>query len=146
MAERPFYETQYKSVTPPSDESVQIIDKSDDAPCEKCGHFVEVGDYPFCKGNQADHGQTKHYGFEPYVDEHISPNGADVGYNYQGQKVRGTFIASRSDRQQIMKQNGLVSGGWGSNKHRSNRNRNTNFDQLADRAVNEATQEWSRRR
>lgn len=26
--------------------------------CDKCGHALQVGDYPFCRGRQGDHGPS----------------------------------------------------------------------------------------
>lgn len=25
--------------------------------CDRCGHALEIGDFPFCKGNASDHGK-----------------------------------------------------------------------------------------
>jgi hypothetical protein len=32
--------------------------------CDRCGHDIGIGDYPFCKGNVSDH-QGGHYGVIP---------------------------------------------------------------------------------
>lgn len=165
MADRPFYENRYKLIAAPEVASMSNeelctvcscpghkaedhceICKSAHTPCKECGSIVHVGQWATCGGNADNHGSNiKHYGFEPYVDEHL-PGGSDVGYNYQGEKVVGHFIASRSDRQRIMKEQGVVSGGWGSNKHRSSKkDRNTHFENLANNIVDHAAAEWSRR-
>lgn len=47
--------------------------------CDKCGHDLRIGDYPFCKGNPADHGTVyaKTAGF-PFEARHVSPDGKPI--------------------------------------------------------------------
>lgn len=79
--------------------------------CDRCGAQVQVGDWPFCKGDPKDHENGGSYGFspfEPYVDPNILPNGKDVGYNrHLGRMVTGTLIESREQRKRIMRENNI---------------------------------------
>jgi hypothetical protein len=49
--------------------------------CEKCGHDIQIGQWPYCKGSTADHIGPIH-GFEdplePYVDEHIAKHPVEI--------------------------------------------------------------------
>jgi hypothetical protein len=44
--------------------------------CDKCGYDIQIGDFPFCKGNPADHGTTysKSQVF-PFESRHVAPDG-----------------------------------------------------------------------
>lgn len=44
--------------------------------CDKCGTELEIGMYPFCKGNVSDHGVThsKSTVF-PFMAPHVAPDG-----------------------------------------------------------------------
>jgi len=64
--------------------------------CEQCGTEVSVGDWPFCHGDKSAHvkvGKNFHDGFEPYLDEHLTTD--------------PVWIASRSERQALMRQNAM---------------------------------------
>lgn len=73
--------------------------------CEKCGGEVQIGDWPFCHGDPAQHVPAHTFGdlpLEPYVDEHIAPGGTDVGYDSEGNPYRGHLITTRGERRAIM--------------------------------------------
>ncbi len=90
------------------------MDQTSDTPvvCDVCGAELVVGAWPFCHGDPANHTVGTIHGlfdpFRPYVDEHILPNGKDIGLNHSGtEMVRGTRIESREHRRAIMKAEGL---------------------------------------
>ena len=59
--------------------------------CDDCGGEVNVGDWPFCKGDPSKHVPARNFGeepLEPYWDEHISQDGA--------------YITTRAERRRIM--------------------------------------------
>ena len=80
--------------------------------CEKCGHTYGIGDFPFCKGSPADHGQMRGFDdpFEPMVDVQLLPHTDPrcTGTNALG--MRGVPINSRSERRAYMKELGLQYG------------------------------------
>jgi hypothetical protein len=153
MASRPWYEASYKTeaaftLETSGSEPEKLSEKCnvcgschEPEACERCGTVLHVGQWATCKGNPSDHGFTKHYGFEPYIDEHILPNGREVGRNLYGELVSGTFIHSRSDRKAIMKANNIVSGGKVGHKGRSVEDHTA----VAERIVREATDTWRKR-
>lgn len=64
--------------------------------CEKCGHLVTVGDFPYCKGNPEDHIRpTLAIQTLDYIDPHISAKGP-------------VHITSHAQRRRLMRANGLV--------------------------------------
>jgi hypothetical protein len=80
--------------------------------CEKCGGEYGIGDFPFCKGNQSDHGAMSGFddAFEPYVDVQLldRKDPRCDGVNERG--VRGVTINSRSERRAWMKRLDLQYG------------------------------------
>ncbi len=154
MENRPFYETSYKRELPKCDVSPLPIKKIDRKPCEicgssqehetcsKCNTLVHIGMWQWCKGNPEDHGKIKHYGFEVYCDEHILPNGKDYSVNLYGERVHGTWIGSRSERQAIMKANGIISAGKINRKQSSK----MDFDGRSERIAKEALETWKKDR
>lgn len=86
--------------------------------CDKCGGEYGIGDFPFCKGNQGDHGEMMGFdeAFEPYVDTQLlQPKDPRCdGINERGQ--RGITIHSRSERRALMKELGLQFGSQKFNK------------------------------
>lgn len=80
--------------------------------CEKCGGEYGIGDFPFCKGNKQDHGKMHGFddAFEPYVDVQLlqSTDSRCTSKNELG--MRGVQINSRSERRQLMKEQGLQFG------------------------------------
>ena len=80
--------------------------------CEKCGAEYGVGQFPFCKGNQSDHGVMQGFddAFEPYVDTQILDRKDPRCTSVDPRGVRGVTINSRSERRGLMKQQGLQYG------------------------------------
>lgn len=80
--------------------------------CEKCGGEYGIGDFPFCKGNKADHGKMHGFddAFEPYVDVQLLEKSDPrcTSTNHLG--MRGIMINSRSERRAIMREQGLQFG------------------------------------
>jgi hypothetical protein len=80
--------------------------------CEKCGAEYGVGQFPFCKGNQSDHGVMQGFddAFEPYVDSQILERNDPrcTSKNHLG--MPGVMINSRSERRALMKEKGLQYG------------------------------------
>jgi hypothetical protein len=80
--------------------------------CEKCGSVYGKGGFPFCKGYPESHGKMHGFdeAFEPYVDVQLldRKDPRCTAVNEQG--VRGVPISSRSERRQIMKEQGLQFG------------------------------------
>lgn len=77
--------------------------------CVRCDGLRQPGDWPHCSGNPQDHvpGKFGNDPFKGYVDEHILPDGRDIGPNGAGEIVQGTRIDTRSERKRLMKENGL---------------------------------------
>lgn len=71
--------------------------------CDKCGRILEIGDFPFCKGDQTDHGPVyaKGSGF-PFETSHI--NG------------RPMQIESLHHLRQVERQYGVVLTAFSNNK------------------------------
>lgn len=65
--------------------------------CDRCGHELQIGDYPFCKGRPSDHGTvySKTAAF-PFDAPHITPDGRPIR------------IESMHHLRQIEKQYGVV--------------------------------------
>lgn len=80
--------------------------------CEKCCGTVKLGDFPFCKGRQSDHGPMDGFDdpFEPYVDVQLLDKKDPRCTSVNELGVRGVPITSRSQRRQIMKEQGLQFG------------------------------------
>ena len=64
--------------------------------CDKCGHDIQIGQWPYCKGSQSDHLGPIH-GFEdpiePYIDENLCKEPEE--------------IRTRGERRKIMAQNNI---------------------------------------
>ena len=154
MSDRPFYETNRSSNIPETIKSLPLTEQPELNSCGLCGSsqkhdtcnncntVIHVGMWQWCKGNSSDHGFTKHYGFEPYCDEHILPGGADRSVNLYGERVQGTWIGSRSERQAIMKANGVISGGKVDRKQSSK----MDFDGRAAKIAKDAIETWNKNR
>lgn len=85
---------------------------SDDI-CEECGGKFNIGDWPFCHGDPSKHVKVEpnfHVGFEPYVDTQLLPHKDPRCTSTNELGIRGVPINSRSERQQIMKEQGLQFG------------------------------------
>lgn len=85
------------------------MEEANDTHCRRCNREWQPGDFPFCKGEQWQHENMQGFNdpLSAYVDEHILPEGRDVGYNESGEKVVGTLITDRGHRNQIMKEHNL---------------------------------------
>lgn len=67
--------------------------------CEKCGHVIVIGDFPYCKGSPDDHvGNTPFIATLDYIDPHISTKGP-------------VHITSHAQRRRLMRANGLEEHG-----------------------------------
>lgn len=80
--------------------------------CEKCGSNYTAGQFPFCKGIAANHGQMHGFddAFEPYVDTQLLDRKDPRCDSVDSRGVRGVFISSRSERRELMKSLGLQFG------------------------------------
>ena len=81
--------------------------------CEECGGKSRIGDWPFCHGDPDKHQQVEpgwHQGFTPYVDIQLLPKTDPRCTATNEIGVRGVPINSRSERQAIMKEQGLQFG------------------------------------
>lgn len=112
--------------------------------CDKCGKEWEEGDFPFCKGQQSDHIRSGRFSLDPfhgYVDPMLPGSEREVGIDLGGNTVEGIRLDSRDQRDRIMRENNLVSGG------KVNRKKRSHFDEkLIDRIVNEAAEKVFRGR
>jgi hypothetical protein len=81
-------------------------------PCEKCGGVYGIGDFPFCKGSKQDHGKMHGFdeAFEPYVDVQLLEKKDPRCTSTNALGMRGVMINSRSERRQLMKEQGLQYG------------------------------------
>src|SRR5258706_15165832 len=96
----------------------EAVETAEGLICERWGGKRVTGDYPWCKGNPADHvmekGQRIGYEpMEPYVDADIldrkDPRVEKGGYrNAEGRP--GILIETRSDRKRLMRGRGLQFG------------------------------------
>ena len=89
--------------------------------CKKCGRITRIGDWPFCHGDPAEHGNDGRYGhtpFEEYIDPHILPHSDsrahETGVHPVLGRITGTRITSREQRRKIMKEQGLD---WAGREH-----------------------------
>lgn len=82
--------------------------------CDKCGHDIQIGDFPFCKGNPADHGSvySKSSVF-PFEARHVSPDGKPM------------IIESMHHLRQVEKQYGVAFSAF-------NNETNNSVDNLKD--------------
>lgn len=80
--------------------------------CDKCGGEYGIGDFPFCKGNKEDHGKMHGFddAFEPYVDVQLLDKKDPRCTSTNELGMRGVMINSRSERRQLMKEQGLQFG------------------------------------
>jgi hypothetical protein len=80
--------------------------------CEKCGGEYGIGDFPFCKGSPSDHGPMTGFddAFEPYVDVQLLDRNDPRCTSVNELGIRGVPIASRSERRQLMREQGLQFG------------------------------------
>lgn len=90
--------------------------------CDRCGHVLRVGDWPYCKGDWHDHSPKQHGmlgSFREYYDEDVAPPPSDefkpcinIPEYVEG---RGYRITSLRDRQRLMK---LTKADYGDPKDR----------------------------
>jgi len=82
--------------------------------CEKCCADVPLGVWPagMCKGNQSDHGPMSGFDdpFEPYVDCQILSRDDPRVNERDHLGIPGVKINSRSERRNLMKEQGLQYG------------------------------------
>ena len=81
--------------------------------CEDCGGEIVVGDWPICNGDPGKHVRVElnfHIGFEPYVDTQLLPREDPRCTSVNELGIRGVPIGSRSERNAIMKEQGLQFG------------------------------------
>jgi hypothetical protein len=81
--------------------------------CDKCGSEYSIGDWPFCTGDPDGHKPAVHFGYDPldsYVDPDLLPHNDPrcTSRNEFGRK--GVLIESRSQRKQLMREQGLQFG------------------------------------
>lgn len=64
--------------------------------CDKCGAELQIGEWPFCKGDPSAHAPMTHFGDEPltpYIDHNLGPEPIE--------------IRTRGERRAIMSRNHL---------------------------------------
>jgi hypothetical protein len=95
---------------PPKQEYVDETGKT--VKCEKCGGTYGAGAFPFCKGNPDDHGAMGGFddAFEPYVDTQILSRDDPRVNDKNELGIPGVRINSRSERRNLMKEQGLQYG------------------------------------
>ena len=74
--------------------------------CEKCGHDIQIGDYPFCKGSVADHG-VSHVG----VAGDDIPGGLEVKHGICWPDGTPRRFYSKSEIRKTAADAGLTIGG-----------------------------------
>ena len=84
----------------------------EDNKCERCGYEIQIGDFPFCKGRKEDHGPMHGFddAFEPYVDTQILSRDDPRVNDRNELGIPGIRIGSRSERRNLMKEQGLQYG------------------------------------
>lgn len=80
--------------------------------CDECGHEMQVGEFPFCRGDASKHqkGMGGFDSFEPYVDADILPGHDPRRTHKDPYGRRGIMINTRTERRQLMKEFGLQYG------------------------------------
>ncbi len=142
MAERPFYDSSYKRTEAPT-ETLTVLRDPEPTICEKCGSETQVGDWPWCKGDPNDHTAGK-FGLDPlhdYIDVGLPGENKQWGIDNAGNPAYGVRISSRDERNAIMREHGLVSGGKVSHKKKTPQD----FDALAEKIVKRAVETWRQR-
>lgn len=70
--------------------------------CEKCGREIEIGLFPFCRGNPADHGAFRQYSGEiksyPFVTKHFNGKPIEVkSASHEKALMREFGVVKRDD-------------------------------------------------
>lgn len=71
--------------------------------CERCGHEVQIGDYPFCRGSVTDH-LGGHYGV---IADDI-PGGIEIKHGICNEDGSPRRYYSKSEMARAAKAKGLV--------------------------------------
>ncbi len=81
--------------------------------CEECNGEYNIGEWPMCQGDSTKHVKTEmgwHTGFTPYVDTQLLQRKDPRCTSVNELGIRGVPIGSRSERNDIMKSEGLQFG------------------------------------